>query len=380
MSTITSAPCIVIYLYISVMSLSYPIKSPIHTSTIHKADQKPNAPEIGVDHRTAKFAKTKPVLIVGCEELLVVMGNEFSLAAEHHTAVEDLLLCWVPFGYAARDVDRMLLAEGRQCLHERTISDRLGEGAAMLDGIEQVPRIHAFRKHHEFGTLPYRIFHVLRGQLDVMVVISEARKRLYRGGAKTALRHVGLHVRSVRVEFSAHLRFALETFEAVSLERDECGAGGYIEVARPGQIDIHDFRDPGRPAREQNHFVCKLNCLVEIVRNEQHRRPEFHENLLQPLAHEQRHLVVQRGERFVEKQHLRLGDQRTQDGYRLLLASRERIREGVEVERNVEIREQLLDATLPFLLADPEHLERVVDVLDRTKPWEQRFPIVLEDV
>ena len=77
---------------------------------------------------------------------------------------------------------------------------------------------------------------------------------------------------------------------------------------------------------------------------------QFHEYLLQTLAHEQRHFIVERRERLVQKQHFWFGHQRAQDRDRLLLASGQRVRIGIEIEGNVKVGEQLFDATVTLLL------------------------------
>ena len=106
----------------------------------------------------------------------------------------------------------------------------------------------------------------------------------------------------------------------------------------------------------------------------------LHEHPLQLLAHEQRHLVVERRERLVEKQHLGVGHQRAQDRHRLLLAAGEHVGIAVEVDLDVEIREQLLDPLVALAPRQPHELQRIVDVVDGAQPGKQRVAVVLEHV
>ena len=70
----------------------------------------------------------------------------------------------------------MVSASSRQCAGE----------------FEQIAGIHAFREYDQLGALANRVFNILRSQTDIVVEISEPGECLYRGGAKTARRHVHL--------------------------------------------------------------------------------------------------------------------------------------------------------------------------------------------
>ena len=44
-----------------------------------------------------------------------------------------------------------------------------------------------------------------------------------------------------------------------------------IEIARPGQVDVDDRLNRGRPPAHDHHAVGQLHRLVDVVRDEQHR-------------------------------------------------------------------------------------------------------------
>ena len=97
-----------------------------------EADQQPDAAEIGLDDRAAPLAEGEPVLVVGRQELLVVVAGDLAFPAEHDAAVEDLLPLRIPLGHAAGDVNPVLLRELGQRADEGTIGDRFGESPAMF--------------------------------------------------------------------------------------------------------------------------------------------------------------------------------------------------------------------------------------------------------
>jgi hypothetical protein len=111
---------------------------------------------------------------------------------------------------------------------------------------------------------------------------------------------------------------------------------------------MHVIGDRCRAAREQEDAVGEVDGLLEIVRDEYGRRAGLDEDALQLVAHEQRHLVIQGREWLVEKQDLRLDDQRAQDRDQLLLAAGELIRIAVEVDLDAEARDHALRAHAPL--------------------------------
>ena len=133
-------------------------------------------------------------------------------------------------------------------------------------------------------------------------------------------------------------------------------------------------------ARQQQDAVGEIDRLFEVVRDQHRRGAGLHEDALQLLAHEQRHLVVERGERLVEEQDLRLDHQRAHDRDELLLAARHLVGIAVEVELDAETRDQLLDARAALRLGDLHQLQRIGDVVEGAQPGKQRLAVVLEHV
>ena len=101
-------------------------------------------------------------------------------------------------------------------------------------------------------------------------------------------------------------------------------------------------------ARQQQDAVGEIDRLFEIVRDQHGRGAGLHEDALQLLAHEQRHLVVERRERLVEEQDLRLDHQRAHDRDELLLAAGHLVGIAVEVDLDAEMRDQLFDPRAAF--------------------------------
>ena len=154
-----------------------------------EADQEPDAAKLGVGNGAAFLAEFEPVLVVRGEELLVVMDCELTVRIEEHAAIEELSAFRVFLGDAARDMDAMLLGELGHRLHIASV-DRFRKLRAMLRGIEQIARVHAFGKNDEPRAEPYRLLGMARQQLDVRVEIAEYRKRLHDRGAITFDCHV----------------------------------------------------------------------------------------------------------------------------------------------------------------------------------------------
>ena len=151
-------------------------------------------------------------------------------------------------------------------------------------------------------------------------------------------------------------------------------------VRGPRDADGHVVRDLGRPARQQHHVVGEIDRLLQIVGDEHHRRPRVHEQRLQLIAHEQRHLVVERRKRLVEEQHLGLDHQRAHYRDELLLAARQLVRILGEVQGDAETVDQAFDARISFRARDVPEFQGVTDIVDRPQPREQGFPVVLEHV
>ncbi len=170
------------------------------------------------------------------------------------------------------------------------------------------------------------------------------------------------------------------TSRQCALMRDEFLLRQRRVGARPRRVERHEVGDARRTARQQQHAVGEIHRLFEIVRDQHRRGAGLHEDALQLLAHEQRHLVVERRERLVEKQDFRLDHQRAHDRDELLLAAGHLVGIAVEVDLDAEMRDELLDPRAPLGLRHLHQLERIVDVVERAQPGKQRLAIVLEHV
>src|SRR5258706_3747658 len=98
-------------------------------------------------------------------------------------------------------------------------------------------------------------------------------------------------------------------------------------LARARQGHLEDLADPGRGAvGHHDHAIGKQHRLVHVVRHHQHRGAglvdDAHQLVLQRRARER----VERAERLVEEQHLRLDRKRARDADALLHAARDFIR------------------------------------------------------
>src|SRR5262249_38712224 len=172
----------------------------------------------------------------------------------------------------------------------------------------------------------------------------------------------------------------LEYVEAMRLDLDEVVLRQRRVGAWPRGVIMHVVGNARRTAREQENAVGEIDRLLEVVRDEHRRRARFHEDALERVAHEQRHLVVEGRERLVEKKDLRFHHERSHDRDELLLAARQLIGVTVEVDLDAEAGDHPLRARAPFGLRQLHKLERILDVVDRAQPGKQRLAIILEYV
>ena len=162
--------------------------------------------------------------------------------------------------------------------------------------------------------------------------------------------------------------------------RHEVGLRQRRVVARARRFVVHEVGDAGRMPRQQQDAVGEVDRFLEVVRHQHGRGAGLHEDALQLLAHEQRHLVVERRERLVEKQDLRLHHERAHDRDELLLAAGEQVRIFGQIDLDAEMGDQPLHPRAALRLRHAHQLERILDVLERAQPGEQRLAVVLEHV
>ena len=101
-------------------------------------------------------------------------------------------------------------------------------------------------------------------------------------------------------------------------------------------------------------------------------RPGLGLQLLQLLAHLDPQERVERRERLVQQQHLRVGDQRARQGDALLLPARELGRQPLGILLHVHALEHPLGLPPPLGLLDAAHVQAEGDVVDAGEMREQR--------
>ena len=257
----TSAPCIAIARKISGIRPSKQIKSPMRPRSVSTTGQ-PLSP------------KFEPVLVVGRQELLVVMADDLALPAEHDAGVENLLLGRVPFGDAACDIDAVLACQRRQRRYERAIGHGLGQRPAMFGESRtnsRCPCIPETRRVRLPASPPLRRIASQarccdRSRRDALAFEPQRRE----SGASSC----GLHISLVdfrnsqsrltsRQKRSRQCRFSAMNPSPVVTSRSR----GH------GKFDVDHFRDPCRPACQQHDLIGQLDRLFQIVRHQQHRGP-----------------------------------------------------------------------------------------------------------
>ena len=124
---------------------------------------------------------------------------------------------------------------------------------------------------------------------------------------------------------------------------------------------------PQLPVDEDSHLVRERGRVLEVVRDEDHRQPEVAQQLAQLEPHRRLRVRVERRQRLVEEQHVRLARERAGERDALLLAAGELGRPRVRERGDVEPLEQLVHA----------RAARVRDVLAHGQVREQR--VLLED-
>ena len=162
---------------------------------------------------------------------------------------------------------------------------------------------------------------------------------------------------------SSRIRRAVRETAASSIEASERGRGS---------VDGDDRGDPSGARSHHDHLVGDQDRLRDAVGHEHDRRgralPQREELEVEPLARQR----VERAERLVEQQHLRLERERPADGRTLLLTAGQlggpcRRRGRVEPDQ----LEQLAKTLVPALARPPGELERVRDVRGRRPPRQQ---------
>jgi hypothetical protein len=90
------------------------------------------------------------------------------------------------------------------------------------------------------------------------------------------------------------------------------------------QWDVDDAFDGTWTPSHHDHAVTQINGLIDVMRDEQHRRSEIRPDLKEQILEFHLGECIKRAERLVEKQHLRFGRQRPADRNALGHATGER--------------------------------------------------------
>ena len=120
--------------------------------------------------------------------------------------------------------------------------------------------------------------------------------------------------------------FALHREHELVLVPRKLGRADELLVARLGRVHLQDALHPPRPLRHGDHVIGNEDRLTDVVRDEQDRRLEMRPQPQQQFLHQEPRLVVERAERLVHEQDVRLVDQRARDLDTLLQAARKLVR------------------------------------------------------
>ena len=91
------------------------------------------------------------------------------------------------------------------------------------------------------------------------------------------------------------------------LDLHEAWILGRVDVARAGQVDFHVQSDAAGPIRHNDDPIAEQDCFLYIMGDEKRRAPQV---LPQPRQFERKLLAgqrIERTERLVEQQQLRIG-------------------------------------------------------------------------
>ena len=112
---------------------------------------------------------------------------------------------------------------------------------------------------------------------------------------------------------SAKARSTSSRISSVSCRRS-ASAFGRKRIARAGNIDGHDGFDAAGARREHHDPVGQRHRLVDMMRDEQHRRAAVAPDVEQEVLHLGARLHVERRERLIHQQHLRPHRERARHG------------------------------------------------------------------
>ncbi len=149
-------------------------------------------------------------------------------------------------------------------------------------------------------------------------------------------------------------------------------------MPRPRQVDLHDVADPAGPAFHGNHPVAEIDRLLQIMGDENHGGAA--------LRRQPRHLVLQvlpghgveRAERLVHQQHVRLLGQAAGDLQALLHAAGQLQRKRIMPVAESDLLQQPGDDGRTLRPRHSACLKRQRHIVRHRAPWQQRAAIILE--
>src|SRR5262245_16189455 len=185
------------------------------------------------------------------------------------------------------------------------------------------------------------------------------------------------------LDFSRHrqhagaLGFLLDQPPDALLERDECRLVLERERALPRQVDRDDVLDAGGPRREHDDAVGEEDRFVDLMGDEQRGGLGAREDLQQFPLQEFARLRVERRERLVEQQELRLDRESARDIDALAHAAGELVRIVLGKAAQPDQIDQRARPLPALGLGEPAlQVEAVGPVLDDRAPGKQA--VVLE--
>ena len=220
--------------------------------------------------------------------------------------------------------------------------------AAVQVGRLLVREVHLLRAHREVD---------LRAGLDVLVVEADDLAEVLHG-----------HAAVVLVDELRHR--PLEEVRVADERRHERAARRLVE--RGGLVDLLDLA-----AVHHRDAVREAHRLALVVRDVEERDADLVVDAVQLDLHVLPQLQVERGERLVEEQHLRLQDERAGDGDALLLAAGNLRGLLPLLPLHLDEAEHAAHALLDFVLRAALQPQAEGDVVPERQVREER--VVLED-
>ncbi len=131
-----------------------------------------------------------------------------------------------------------------------------------------------------------------------------------------------------------------------------------VEAARPRQVDRDGLENASGPRRHHHHMIGEQHRLADAVSDEQHGLVRAHPQPLQLEIELVAGECVERAERLIHQQELRLLDQGPADRHALALAAGELPGVALLEPGKADEGQQLAGALAPLLFRLPLDLDR----------------------